>query len=231
MNTRRFPGAIGLALGALLVGPAAAQGIQVGASGKTYASDALACAMNPVAGLAPMVQAGLYNPRPRSKATVSLNGTPVAQVTGRAPDATVWLANGANTVVVALGRRVADRFAFDASLAFPGQPNVCIPDTRNNSVVGDLEYAASGRSYAVVTPGCAVNPGTGLAQPYVNLFDNGAYLLDVSLNGVPLTQLNGSSRTHVAVFLAPGLNVISAAYGTTGVDAFVRDGGTGSCTL
>ena len=33
-------------------------------------------------------------------------------------------------------------------------------------------------------------------------------------NGVPLTQLNGTTRTHVAAFLSAGLNVVSAANGS-----------------
>jgi hypothetical protein len=152
---------------------AGAAGIQVGPSGKTYADSAPSCALHPTAGLSPQVMAGLYQPAKRARATVSLNGVPLAKVTAAQPDATVWLAAGPNTVQVALSARVADRYTFDATPTFPGQPNVCIPDTRGNSVSGDLETAASGTSYATVTPGCALNPQTGLAQPYVTLFDNG----------------------------------------------------------
>jgi hypothetical protein len=207
----------------------AATAIQVGPSGKTYASAALQCGLHPAAGMSPFVQAGLYNPGKKS-GTVSLNGGTVATVTPTKPDATVWLVNGLDTVTVATGK-AADHYTFDASTTFPGQPNVCIPDTRANTVIADLEYAASGKSYAVVTPGCAFNPLTGRAQPFVNLFDNGSYLLNVSVNGVPLTQLNGTTRTHVAVFLSAGLNVVSAANGSLSTDYFVRDGATGSCTL
>jgi hypothetical protein len=64
----------------------------------------------------------------------------------------------------------------------------------------------------------------------VNLFDNGTYLLNVSVNNVPLTQLS-TSRRSTPVFLAPGLNVISAANGAVSTDYYVRDGGDGSCTL
>ena len=71
---------------------------------------------------------------------------------------------------------------------------------------------------------------TGRAQPYVNLIDNGTYLLDVSLNYVPLTQL-GATHLHTPVFLSAGLNVISAANGSVSTDYYVRDGGSGSCTL
>jgi hypothetical protein len=40
-----------------------------------------------------------------------------------------------------------------------------------------------------------LNPATGRAQRYVNLFDSGTYLLNVSVNGVPLTQLS-ATRPH-----------------------------------
>ena len=43
-------------------------GVQVGASGKTYASAEVQCALHPVAGMAPMVQAGLYNPKRTARA-------------------------------------------------------------------------------------------------------------------------------------------------------------------
>lgn len=208
----------------------AATGVQVGPSGKTYASAGMQCAMNPVTGMAPMVQAGLYNPKKNASATVSLNGSAIATVTFLSPDATVWLANGANSVQVNLNKAIGDSYSFDATLAYPGQPNVCIPDTRNNVVTGDLEYAASNKSYATVTPGCAFNPLTGRGQPFVNLFDNGTYLLNVSVNNVPLTQLS-ATRPHTPVFLSAGLNVISAANGALSTDYFVRDGGSGTCTL
>lgn len=206
-------------------------GIQVGPSGKTYASAEITCGVHPVLGMAPLVQAGLYNPRRGAQASVALNGSGVASVSFTAPDATVWLTPGADTVAVALSRRVADSYAFDATPAWTGQPNVCIPDTRGNTVSGDLELAQSTKSSATVAVGCALNPATGLAQPYVNLFDNGPYLLNVSVNNVALTQLNGSSRTHTPVFLGAGLNVISAANGTASTDWFVRDGASGRCTL
>ncbi|MBI1395781.1 MAG: hypothetical protein GC151_07350 [Betaproteobacteria bacterium] len=180
--------------------------------------------------MAPMIQAGLYNPRKNAGGTVWLNDAPVANVTFVSPDATVWLANGTNSVRVALNRRTADRYVFDATVTYPGQPNVCIPDTRTNTVSGETETSASGRSYATVTPGCAVNPLTGRAQPFINLFDNGSYLLNVSVNNVALTQLNGTTRTHTPVFLGAGLNVISAA-NASGTDNYVRDGAGGTCTL
>lgn len=203
-------------------------GTQIGASGKTYASAGVQCALNPVTGMAPMVQAGLYNPKRNASAAVSLNGASVTTVTFLNPDATVWLANGLNTVGVALDRKTADSYAFDATSS---QVNVCIPDTSGNVVSGGLEYAVSGKSYATVIPGCALNALTGRAQPYVHLFDNGAYLLNVSINNVPLTQLDGRTRTHTPVFLSAGLNVISAANASVSTDYYVRDGGTGTCTL
>lgn len=209
----------------------AATSVQVGGSGKTYASSGVQCALHPIIGMAPVVQAGLYNPKHNASAAVSLNGTPITTVTFFNPDTDVWLANGANTVVVALNKHWVDSYAFDASLAYPGQPNICIPDTSGNTVSSNLEYAASLKSYATVTPGCALNALTGRAQPYINLFDNGNYLLNVSVNNVPLTQLNGTTRTHTPVFLSAGLNIISVANGSLSTDYYVRDGGNGSCTL
>lgn len=206
----------------------AATTIQVGDSGKTYASSAVKCAADPDTGaLSPVVEAGLFNPTARTRAVVSLNGTLVANVTGGDPSTDVWLADGKNTVVVALNKKTADSYAFTV------QPGMCaLPDTSGNtfSADGTLEYAASGKSYATVTPGCALNGSTGLAQPYVHLFDNGDYLLNVSVNGVPLTQLS-KLKSHTPVFLSAGLNVISAANGYLSIDYYVRDGGNGICTL
>jgi hypothetical protein len=107
-----------------------------------------------------------------------------------------------------------------------------LPDTSHNyfSADGTLEYAASGKSYATVVPGCAVSPKTGQPQPYVNLFDNGSFLLNVSVNGVPLTQLS-ARRPRTPVFLSAGLNVISAANGVLSTDYYVRNGGDGHCVL
>jgi hypothetical protein len=207
-----------------------ATGIQVGASGKTYASAAWQCGLHPAQGLTPFVQAGLYNPKRSASGTVSLDGNAVAAVSATHPDATVWLGNGVETVSVKSGKAV-DVYAFDATTTYAEQPNACIPDTRANTFSGDLEYASSFKSSAVVTPGCAFNPLTGRAQPFVNLFDNGPYLLNVSVNNVPLTQLNGTTRTHVPVFLVAGLNVVSAANGALSTDYYVRDGGSGTCAL
>jgi hypothetical protein len=201
--------------------------VQVGASGKTYASGAVQCAVDPNTGvLSPTVEAGLLNPRKNTTATVSLNGTPVATVTTADPVADIWLADGDNTLVVAISRKTADTYAFLVPV------DVCSPDTSGNtfSADGTLEYAASGKSYATVTPGCAWNAATGQAQPYVHLFDNGDYLLNVSVNGVPLTQLS-AIRPHTAIFLSAGPNVISAANGSLSTDYYVRDGGDGTCTL
>ena len=128
---------------------------------------------------------------------------------------------------MALNRGGTDSYAFDASSA---QLNYCIPDTSENTSDGTWEYAFSGKSKATVAPGCALNPITGLAQPYVHLVDNGDYLLNVSVNNVPLTQLS-TTRPHTPVFLSAGLNVISAANGSLSTDQYVRDGGVGSCTL
>ena len=208
--------------------PVWAATVQVGTSGKTFASSMVTCAANPDTGVqAPVVEAGLFNPKQNVSATVSLNGTSVATVTAAVPTTNVWLADGGNTVVVALNRRTADSYAFNI------QAGMCdLPDTSGNTFSPDhtLEYAASGKSYATVIPGCALNARTGLVQPYVNLFDNGNYLLNVSVNGVPLTQLS-ALRPHTPVFLSAGQNVISAANGSLSIDYYVRDGGNGTCTL
>jgi len=205
-----------------------AASIQVGKSGKTFTSSAVQCSAHPDTGVtAPMVQAGLYNPKASASATVALNGTRLKTVVATDPVADVWLADGNNTVVVALNKRLADTYAFAVT---PGQCS--LPDTSGNtfSADGTLEYAASGKSYATVTPGCAQNPGTGQLQPYVNLFDNGGYLLNVSVNNIPLTQLS-AQRPHTPVFLRAGVNVISAANGSLSTDYYIRDGGNGQCAL
>jgi streptogramin lyase len=213
---------------ALHVPAQAATSVLIGDSGKTYASGAVQCATRPDTGaLAAVVEAGLFNPKRGVSATVSLNGAPVASVTTANPVADVWLADGANTVVVALSKRLADSYAFTVTAG------MCdLPDTSGNtfSADGTLEFAASGKSYATVVPGCALNGATGQTQPYVNLFDNGGYLLNVSVNGVPLTQLS-ATRPHTPVFLSAGANVISAANGSLSTDYYVRDGGTGTCAL
>ncbi|MCQ8115885.1 hypothetical protein [Methylomonas rosea] len=213
----------------LLGSPAlAAATVQVGASGKTYASSLVKCAANPSTGeLFPVVEAGLYNPTTNLSASVALNGANVAKVTNTNPAVNVWLADGNNTVLVRLNKKTADKYVFTV------QPGVCaLPDTSSNTFSADgvLEYAASGKSYSTVTAGCAFNPATGQAQPFVNLFDNGGYLLNVSINDKPLTQLS-ASRPRTPVFLSAGLNVISAANGFTSIDYYVRDGGDGTCTL
>jgi len=209
-------------------GGATAASVDIGPSGQTYASSAVQCAGNPSTGeQTPVIEAGLFNPKRNAKANVSLNGTAVGQVTVDAPSTLVWLADGNNTVVVALSKRTADRYNYAV------QPGFCdLPDTSGNtfSPDGSLEYAASGKSYATVTPGCALNPNTGVPQPFVNLFDNGSYLLNVSVNGIPLTQLSSLHRS-TPVFLGAGLNVITAANGTLSTDYYVRDGGDGTCTL
>jgi hypothetical protein len=202
---------------------------QVGHSGKTYASSVVTCAADPTGALLPVVEAGLLNPKRHAKAVVSLNGTFVATVTTADPAVDVWLVEGDNTVAVALSKKRADRYAFSV------QPGMCDTSGNTFSADGTLEYAASGKSYATVTPGCAWNPTTGQGQPFVNLFDgknaSGAYyLLNVSVNGVPLTQLS-FAHPHTPVFLSAGWNVISAANASLSIDYYVRDGGDGTCPL
>jgi hypothetical protein len=212
-----------VAIVALGASAPAATALQVGASGKTYASSVVQCAPDPTTGvLSPAVEAGLFNPKNNAKATVSLNGAPVAIVTTDNPFANVQLADGDNTVVVAINKKTADSYTFTVS------PGECSTSGNTISADGTLEYAASGKSYATVIPGCALNPATGQPQRYVNLFDNGTYLLNVSVNGVPLTQLS-ATRPSTPVFLSAGWNVISAANGTVSTDYYVRDGGDGAC--
>jgi hypothetical protein len=101
---------------------------------------------------------------------------------------------------VALNKKTADSYAFTV------QTGLCdLPVTSGNTFSSDgiWEYAASGKSYATVTPGCAWNPSTGQGQPYVHLVDNGNYLLNVSVNGVPLTQLS-ATHPNTPVFLSAG---------------------------
>jgi hypothetical protein len=228
-NKTLFSGAAALAAVVMLSAPAVATtGVTIGDSGKTFASGAVQCATHPTTGtMEPVVEAGLFNPKRTASAVVSLNGATVATVTAADPVTDVWLADGPNTVVVTLSKKLADTYAFTVPAG-----KCDLPDTSGNtfSADGTLEFAASGKSYATVVPGCALNGATGLTQPYVNLFDNGTYLLNVSVNGVPLTQLS-SLRPHTPVFLGAGLNVISAANGSLSVDYYVRDGGTGSCVL
>lgn len=218
-----FMAATGLSASAL-----AATTVQIGSSGKTFASTAAQCAINPATGLnAPKVQAGLFNPTVRTEADVLLNGVKINHVLAAAPVADVWLADGSNAVSVVLSKKVADTYVFSVTSGQCSQPA-----TSGNyfSTDGTLEYAASGKSYMTVTPGCALNGATGLTQPFVNLFDNGSFLLNVSVNGVPLTQLS-ALRPHTPVFLRAGQNIITAANGTLSTDTYVRDGGTGSCVL
>lgn len=231
MKSERIPSSAVIAFAAVVAASGAARAattVQVGASGKTYASSAVRCAANPDTGtLAALVEAGLFNPTTKARGTVSLNGAVVANVTAANPSADVWLADGGNTVVVAISKKTADSYVFGV------QPGMCdLPDTSGNtfSPDGTLEYAASGKSYATVTPGCAWNANTGRPQPYVHLVDNGDYLLNVSVNGVALTQL-GATHPNTPVFLSAGPNVILAANGFVSVDYYVRDGDDGTCTL
>lgn len=219
--------AAGASVAAMALGASAqAASVQIGGSGKTYASIAVQCTVDPSSGsLTPSIEAGLFNPKRGASAAVWLDGSPVATVTADQPSTDVRLSDGDHTVLVALSRKTADSYPFHVT---PGLCNL----TAGNTFSADrtLEYAASGKSYATVTPGCALNGATGRAQPYVNLFDNGGFLLNVSINGTPLTQLS-ATRPHTPVFLSAGLNVISAANGSLSTDYYVRDGGPGTCTL
>ncbi|MDL2338990.1 MAG: hypothetical protein QFE16_14210 [Pseudomonadota bacterium] len=206
----------------------AATTVQIGNSGRTFASAVAQCAINPATGVnSPMVQAGLFNPTQHAEADLRLNGVKLKELEAAAPVADVWLADGSNSVTVALSKKVTDTYVFSVT---SGQCN--LPTTPGNfySADGTMEYAASGKSYLTVVPGCALNPSTGLTQPFVNLFDNGSFLLNVSVNGVPLTQMS-ALRPRALVFLSAGQNVITAVNGGLSTDSFIRDGGTGSCVL
>ena len=212
-----------LAIVALRASASAATTVQVGASGQTYASSEVQCAADPTTGmLSAAVEVGLYKPKRNTTATVSLNGNPVATVTTTNPFVTVQLADGDNTLVMTISKKTADQYVFSV------QPGHCSTSGNTFSPDGTLEYAASGKSYATLIPGCALNPASGQMQRYVNLFDSGTYVLNVSVNGVPLTQLD-ATRPHTPVFLSAGWNVISAANGTLSIDYYVRDGGDGAC--
>jgi hypothetical protein len=221
--------------------------VQIGASGKTYASSTVQCDVSdptlypPV--LAPAVEAGLFNQTSKISAAVSLNGAYLGTVTAGNPR-TVLLNHNFddqnpinNKVVVAISKKIADSYSFS------------VPESACNNLgnaedsTGTLEYAAAsyaaGNSYATVVPGCALNPATSQAQPYVKLFDKSGAVLNVSVNGVPLTQINGTTHPIATVYLGKGLNVISAAVATNvlplpplPIDYYVRDGGgNGTCTL
>lgn len=204
----------------------AATTVQIGASGKTFASGAAQCAVNPATGVSsPTVNAGLFNPTPRAEAVLRLNGVKLKELEAESPTADVWLADGANSVTLSLNRRVTDTYVFSVA---SGQCS--LPPGNFYSPDGTLEYAASGKSYMTVAPGCALNPATGLTQPFVNLFDNGSFLLNVSVNGLPLTQLS-ATRPRALVFLGAGQSLITAANGSSSTDTFTRDGGAGTCVL
>lgn len=228
--TRRALYAAALTALACVSGPTAqaATTVQVGASGKTFASSAVQCGVHPSTGArAPWVQVGLFNPLPKTEAKLRLNGVKQQELQAEAPTADLWLPVGTHTIELSLSKRLGDTYVFSVA---SGQCDLVPTPGNFYSPDGSLEYAASGKSYLGVVPGCALNPATGLAQPFVNLFDNGSFLLNVSVNGSPLTQLS-ALRPRVAVFLAAGPNVVTAANGSLSTDRFVRDGGTGSCTL
>lgn len=217
-----------LAIGATGLSALAGTVVQIGDSGKTFASAAVRCGTDAATGLpAPIVDAGLFNPKRNAVATVSVDGVAVATVSADSPAAVVRLAEGEHGVTVALSRKTADSYGFTVPAGL-----CSLPDTSGNVISpdGTLEYAASGKSYATVTPGCALNPASGRPQPYVHLVDNGGYLLDVSVNGTPLTQLS-ATRPHTPVFLGAGIHVIAAANAKLSTDHYIRDGGAGTCTL
>jgi len=202
--------------------------IQIGPSGRSYTSAAVLCMAEPASGeIRPLVEAGLVEPGRRTRAVVKADGVAVANLSAVEPSTPVWLTAGDHRVQVALGRRLIDGYDFSVA-----EGHCVMPDTSGNAVSADglLETAASGKSYATVVPGCALNPATGEVQPFVNLFDNGGFLLNVSVNGLPLTQLS-AARPSTPVFLQAGYNTVSAANGSLSVDHYVRDAGDGRCTL
>lgn len=202
----------------------AATATQVGASGKTFASDAVQCTVDPSGVLGSMVQAGLLDPRRGSRAVVWLDGNPQGEVTFADPVMSLPLDAGVHTVVVALGRKATDSYPYTVDV---GQ---CSTAGNRISADGTLEYAASGKSSATVDPGCAWSAAAGQPRRYVNLFDNGGFLLNVSVNGVPLTQLS-ALKPHTPVFLGLGWNVIAAANASLSTDYYVRYGGDAPCVL
>ena len=111
------------------------------------------------------MEAGLYQPRAKTKATVSLNGETVATVTTANPVATVWLADGANEVVVTINKKTSDTYTFTMPAG------MCSPGTFGNTLSADglWEYGASGKSSVTVAAGCAWNAATGQPQPYAHI--------------------------------------------------------------
>src|SRR5574342_1140153 len=96
-DKRIVPSSVAVFMGVLALGMSAwaATTVQIGPSGKTYASSAVRCAANPSTGqLSPVVEAGLFNPKNNANAVILLNGTPVANLTSASPTADVWLVDG-----------------------------------------------------------------------------------------------------------------------------------------
>lgn len=198
-----------------------ATNVQIADSGRSFSSTLVRCHANPDTGdLAPAVIVGLFNPKPIARADVTLNGSIIGTLT--ADDnrrIEVWLKENENVISVDFPKGKSDLYTFDAP------PDVCaLPEPIGNrfSADGLTEYAASEKSYATVNTSCAFNPKTGSDQSYINLFVSGNFLLNVSLNGIPLTQL-GPRRPNTHIFLDPGRNVISAANGFLTVDHYIRD--------
>ncbi len=229
MIRRTFGSALLLAVVASGVAHAApVSSLSVGDSGRSYASSRISCAAAPDGtALVPVAWVGLFSPAASDRALAWLNRNPVARLSYVRPLARLPLAYGSNSAAVAFSRRVIDRYAFEVPAI------ACAMDESQGntySADGTLEYGAAVKSYATVLPGCAVNPLTGVAQPYLNLFDGGDYLLNVSINGEALTQL-GPTRPHTVVFLVAGRNVISVADASQSTEYYVRDTGDGMCDL
>jgi len=120
----------------------AANTVQIGATGKTFASSGAQCAVNPATGVsAPRVQAGLFNPVPHVEAEVRLNGVNLKEVLTASPLADVWLPNGSSKVSVVLSKRLTDTYVFSVTAGQCSLPvgNYVSPD-------GTLEYSIPPRA-------------------------------------------------------------------------------------
>lgn len=96
----------------------AATTVQIGTSGKTFASSVAQCVVNPDTGVAaPQVQAGLFNPKRGVEAKVSLNGTvnrvPLTQLSATRPHTPVFLRAGTNVISAANGSLSTDYYIRD----------------------------------------------------------------------------------------------------------------------
>lgn len=91
--------------------------IQLGESGKTYASSAVSCAVNPENERLPLIEeVGLYKPKGKASADVSRNDVFVKTVTTDDPFVEVWLEYGINDIVVTVNRHTIDTYTYSVPI-------------------------------------------------------------------------------------------------------------------